>query len=191
MPLTEDKRLSAKDIIGNRKKLVQWQDQYYEHMAERYPDLCRGEAAARTGRTHMNVQEFKAFTRDIRKMSKIADKVEALMNGANLLNSKGRLEQLVPLVRDLLVRFGKMKTQLAQYQEAFTTIIAENEQLKKENRSMEDERRQRNQHDMDSGTAIHQLEQKCQRYEKQLAVIPPEVLAQYTRQTSKQHKMDR
>lgn len=61
----------------------------------------------------MNVQEFKAFTRDIRKMSKIADKVEALMNGANLLNSKGRLEQLVPLVRDLLVRFGKMKTQLA------------------------------------------------------------------------------
>lgn len=28
VPLTEDKRLSAKDIIGNRKKLVQWQDQY-------------------------------------------------------------------------------------------------------------------------------------------------------------------
>ena len=191
VPLTEDKRLSAKDIIGNRKKLVQWQDQYYEHMAERYPDLCRGETAARTGRTHMNVQEFKAFTRDIRKMTKIADKVEALMNGANLLNSKGRLEQLVPLVRDLLVRFGKMKTQLAQYQEAFTTIIAENEQLKKENCILEDERRQRNRHDMDSRTAIHQLEQKCQRYEKQLAVIPPEVLAQYTRQTSKQHKMDR
>ena len=61
----------------------------------------------------MNVQEFKAFTRDIRKMSKIADKVESLLDGANLLNSKGRLEQLVPLVRDLLVRFGKMKTQLA------------------------------------------------------------------------------
>lgn len=156
-----------------------------------YPDLCRGEAAARTGRTHMNVQEFKAFTRDIRKMTKLADKVEALINGANLLNSKGRLEQLVPLVKDLLVRFGKMKTQLAQYQEAFTTIIAENEQLKKENCILEDERRQRNRHDMDSRTAIHQMEQKCQRYEKQLAAIPPEVLAQYTRQTSKQHKMDR
>lgn len=119
----------------------------------------------------MNVQEFKAFTRDIRKMTKLADKVEALINGANLLNSKGRLEQLVPLVRDLLVRFGKMKTQLAQYQETFTTIIAENEQLKQENCILEDERRQRNRHDMDSRTAIHQLEQKCQRYEKQLAVF--------------------
>ena len=63
--------------------------------------------------------------------------------------------------------------------------------MKQKNRSLEDERRQRNRHDMDSRTAIHQLEQKCQRYEKQLAAIPPEVLAQYTRQTSKQHKVDR
>ena len=81
----------------------------------------------------MTVQEFKNFTKEIRQMAKLADKVEALLNGVNLLNGKSRLEQLVPLVKDLLLRFGKMKTQLGQYQEAFTSIMEENEQLKKAN----------------------------------------------------------
>jgi hypothetical protein len=61
-------------------------------MSARYPELCRGESAAQTERTHMTVQEFKEFTKDIRKMTKLADKVEVLLSGANLLNSKSRLE---------------------------------------------------------------------------------------------------
>lgn len=184
VPLTKDKRLSAKDIIGNRKKLVQWQDAYYEYMSARYPELCRGEAAAQTGRTHMTVQEFKNFTKEIRKMAKLADKVEALLNGVNLLNGKSRLEQLVPLVKDLLLRFGKMKTQLGQYQEAFTSIMEENEQLKKANEKLDSTYRQYHSRDFNNISAIQQLEQRCLRYEKQLSAIPAEVIAQY----SQQHK---
>lgn len=45
-------------------------------------------------------------------MTKLADKVEVLLSGANLLNSKSRLEQLVPMVKDLLLRFGRMKPSL-------------------------------------------------------------------------------
>ena len=30
VPLTEDKRLSAKDIVGNKKKLTQWQDDFWK-----------------------------------------------------------------------------------------------------------------------------------------------------------------
>ena len=31
VPLTEDERLSAKEIVGNKKKLTQWQDRFWEH----------------------------------------------------------------------------------------------------------------------------------------------------------------
>ena len=31
IPLTEDERLSAKEIVGNKKKLTQWQDRFWEH----------------------------------------------------------------------------------------------------------------------------------------------------------------
>ena len=53
VPLTADKRLSAKEIVGNKKKLTQWQDRFWEHMVKKYPDLERGESASKTGRDHI------------------------------------------------------------------------------------------------------------------------------------------
>ena len=39
VPLTADGRLSAKEIVGNKKKLTQWQDKFWEYMVLKYPDL--------------------------------------------------------------------------------------------------------------------------------------------------------
>ena len=63
VPLTEDKRLSAKDIAGNKKKLTQWQDKYWEHMVKKYPTLERGETASETGRKHIPTRVFKQMSR--------------------------------------------------------------------------------------------------------------------------------
>ena len=52
VPLTEDKRLCAKEILGNKKKLTWWQDEYWKYMVEKHPELERGESASRTGRDH-------------------------------------------------------------------------------------------------------------------------------------------
>ena len=38
-PLTADGRLSAKEIVGNKKKLTQWQDRFWEHMVKKIPRL--------------------------------------------------------------------------------------------------------------------------------------------------------
>ena len=53
VPLTADKRLCAKEIVGNKKKLTEWQDAYWKHMVKKYPNLERGESASKTGRTHI------------------------------------------------------------------------------------------------------------------------------------------
>lgn len=45
VPITPDGRLSAKDILGNRKNLTKWQDDFWEFMVKKYPDLERGESA--------------------------------------------------------------------------------------------------------------------------------------------------
>lgn len=52
VPLTEDGRLSAKDIMGNKKKLTWWQDEFWKHIIKKFPDLERGESAILTGRDH-------------------------------------------------------------------------------------------------------------------------------------------
>ena len=56
VPLTADGRLSAKEIIGNRKNLVRWQDEFWQHMVKQYPELERGESASQTGREHIQAE---------------------------------------------------------------------------------------------------------------------------------------
>ena len=59
VPLTEDNRLCAKEIIGNRANLTKWQDDFHAYMVEKYPDLERGESASKTGRKHIPTRLFK------------------------------------------------------------------------------------------------------------------------------------
>ena len=71
VPLTEDGRLSAKEIVGNKKKLTQWQDRFWEHMVKKYPDLERGESASETGRDHIPPRVFKEMTRLTKQKAKL------------------------------------------------------------------------------------------------------------------------
>ena len=81
VPITEDGRLSAKDIVGNKKKLTQWQDDYWSYMVKKYPDLERGESASETGRTHLPPRIFKQATR----MHRLEQKLKELLSSIILL----------------------------------------------------------------------------------------------------------
>ena len=62
VPLTRDKRLSAKEILGNKKSMIRWQDDFYACMAERWPELERGTPAVETKRRHLTPQWYKKVT---------------------------------------------------------------------------------------------------------------------------------
>ena len=68
VPLTEDGRLSAKDIMGNKKKLTWWQDEFWKHMVKKFPDLERGESASLTGGMDM-LSAFSAAGYDLHAMA--------------------------------------------------------------------------------------------------------------------------
>ena len=62
VPLTKDNRLSAKEVIGGRDKLVEWQDKFHDHMAVEFPDLERGQSATVTRRKHIPTWLFLICT---------------------------------------------------------------------------------------------------------------------------------
>ena len=62
VPLTKDGRLSAKEILGNKKNMIRWQDDFYACMAERWPELERGTPAVETKRKHLTPQWYKKVT---------------------------------------------------------------------------------------------------------------------------------
>ena len=129
VPLTADGRLSAKDIVGNKKKLTWWQDKFWEHMVQKYPDLERGESASQTGRDHIPPRIFKEMTR----LNKQRQKLEELLTGIGPLNSKKRAAEISKLLDGYIPAVEKMHTQLKKYNVAFTKTATENKRLKKKN----------------------------------------------------------
>ena len=97
VPLTADKRLSAKEIVGNKKKLTQWQDRFWEHMVKKYPDLERGESASETGRDHIPPRLFKEAVR----LNRMKEQILKLMTDTNLLKA-------IPHKERTAKRLGKM-----------------------------------------------------------------------------------
>ena len=127
VPLTADGRLSAKEIVGNKKKLTLWQDKFWEHMVQKYPDLERGESASQTGRDHIPPRIFKEMT----QLNKQRQKLDELLSGINPLNSKKRAAEISKLLDGYIPAVEKMHTQLSKYGVAFTQTKSENKRLKK------------------------------------------------------------
>ena len=134
VPLTEDGRLSAKDIMGNKKKLTWWQDEFWKHMVKKFPDLERGESASQTGRDHIPPRVFKEMTR----LTKQKNKLEDLLAGINPFNAKGRAEEICKILDTYLPSVEKMDTLLRKYGVAFTKTASENKKLKTKNAELEE-----------------------------------------------------
>ena len=133
VPLTPDGRLSAKEIVGNKKKLSWWQDKFWEHMVVKYADLERGESASQTGRDHIPPRIFKEMTR----LNKQRQKLEELLTGIGPLNSKKRAAEISKLLDGYIPAVEKMQTQLKKYNVAFTETATENKRLKKKAAELE------------------------------------------------------
>ena len=133
VPLTADGRLSAKEIVGNKRKLTQWQDRFWEHMVKKYPDLERGESASETGRDHIPPRVFKEMTR----LTKQKAKLEELLSGVNAFNAKGKAAEIGAFLDKYIPAVEQMHTTLKKYNTAFTVTTAENKKLKKKTEQLE------------------------------------------------------
>ena len=128
VPLTEDKRLSAKEIVGNKKKLTWWQDEFWKHMVRKYPDLERGESASETGRTHIPPRLFKEAVH----LNRMKDQIMAILNDSNPFNKKSKAEELETLLDKYVPGVEAMRTKLKKYDKTYKELTAENAELEKE-----------------------------------------------------------
>ena len=133
VPLTPDGRLSAKEIVGNKKKLSWWQDKFWEHMVLKYPDLERGESASQTRRDHIPPRVFKEMTR----LTKQKAKLEELLAGIGAFNAKSRAAEIAALLDQYIPAVEQMHSTMKKYQVAFTETTVENKKLKQENAQLE------------------------------------------------------
>ena len=186
VPLTEDGRLSAKDIVGNKKKLTQWQDEFWEHMVEKYPDLERGQSASETGRNHIPPRLFKQMTR----LTKQKEKIDALISDANFFNSKGKIDEVAKLLDKYIPAVAKMDTELKKYRVGYAQLERKNKSLEKQNERLT-EQLEEEQHE----SILKKMEDMRLRRDYDAAValldrIPKEVLDKQTGRTGGNRHMN-
>jgi len=169
VPLTPDKRLSAKEIAGNSKKMVWWQDEFWAYMVKEFPTLQRGDSAKSTRRKHIPTQLFKQATRLNTLMAEVCDLIRQL----NPLNKK----TLMPIIEQKL---SKLFGGATSFQMELKKILRENKSLKTEVGGLEQQLAANTKsvlEELQKKQRLLELEEK----ERLLANIPPEIVEKYNK----------
>ena len=176
VPLTADGRLSAKEIVGNKKKLTQWQDRFWEHMVKKYPDLERGESASETGRDHIPPRLFKEAVH----LNQMKEQILKLMTDTNLLNKKSKMEELEALLDKYVPATEALRTKLRKYDKAYKALSDENSALEAELQTAKDASKERIADRLKYGKTEQEL---CELHAL-IDNMPPEIVAAYRRKTT-------
>ena len=180
VPLTVDGRLSAKDIIGNKKKLTQWQDEFWKHMVKKYPDFERGESASETGRTHIPPRLFKEAVR----LNRQKEKITRLLSEITPLNAKKKSTEIESILDDYIPSVEKLMTRMKKANSAV-------KELKKEIAALEQEldgSKASVQRQLELARKLQEfeaLQQTVQDLEDEIAAIPPEIREKYNTKTER------
>ena len=186
VPLTADGRLCAKEIVGNKKKLTQWQDRFWEHMVKKYPDLERGESASETGRDHIPPRVFKQMAR----LTKQAERLDMLLSDVKLSNYKERTAQVMAFLDKYIPDVAAMETQMKKYHKCFTTAEAEKAVLKAENESLADKLEKSQQQSTLKKLQDAKLQSDYEAAQAVLERIPPDIIKAYTQRGNRERKVD-
>ena len=176
VPLTEDKRLSAKEIVGNKKKLTWWQDEFWKHMVKKYPDLERGESASETGRTHIPPRLFKEAVH----LNRMKEQIMAILNDSNPFNKKAKAEELEALLDKYIPGVEVMRTKLKKYDKTYKKLTEENAELEKKLSSASKESVRKK---LEISQKLNELDE----LRRTVDAIPDEVIRAYSAQRSAHH----
>jgi len=187
VPITKDGRLSAKEVLGNKAAFCKWQDDF-DRMHSFYPDLQRGLPAAVTGRKHIPPYLFRAAE----NVSKSYDAINQSLQSVNVFNAGKKRDEAIRSLGEYLPDCYK----LIEQSHSVDSYITELEQKIKElQRSIEnanqsarnayaDTRALQNQLFLEQEKA-KQLRRECDKAQKIIDKIPPEIKEQITKKSKK------
>ncbi len=182
IPLSEDNRLTAKEIIGNQARLSEfWQNGFYEHMHEKYENIERGESAKVTHRKHIPVWLYKKAEH----LDKMYSEVETILSNIGIFNAKGKSEEALTLLREWAKEGEYFSSKVKETTQHIDCLEKEIENL---NEKVASERRsvvQLSQYNENTNREIEKyktdkylLERQVERYKRLVEKIPPEIMSQ-------------
>ena len=166
--------------IGNKKKLTQWQDEFWKHMVKKYPDFERGESASESGRDHIPPRVFKEAVR----LNRQKEKITRLLSEITPLNAKKQSSEIESILTDYIPSVEKLMTRMKKANSAV-------KELKKEIAALEQEldgSKASVQRQLELARKLQEfeaLQQTVNELEDEIAAIPPEIREKYNAKTER------
>ena len=161
-PITEDGRLSAKEILGNRAQLSKWQDEFHAHMSKAFPVLQRGESFLVTKRRHIPTWLFKQSV----DLTRQQQAIEKAVSEIGMMNAGKKWEEILDIVGPFFARLENHLGQMKKYQATIDYLTQENTGLKKKVRDATGIEKQ---------LEILQLKKENEQLRRFMQRIPPEL----------------
>lgn len=169
-PITEDRRLSAKDLLGNPKTMSKHQDNFYNFMHEKFPELDRGISAIETMRKHVPTWVLKQAP----QMDKLFAKIDKAIDNINLLNVKTQKESARKLLARMLPKAKKYAAEVEKIGNYINYCEQKIETLEQQVEDVQGRNSELN-------ARMLRLVNDNQRYKSILDRIPPDIIDEFTR----------
>lgn len=108
VPITEDNRLSAKDINKGPAGMKEWQDKFHAHIVQQYPDIDRGKPKRETHRQHIPTYLFKLAN----GLYAHYDELCAAINSIGMVGNAKKKEEAIALLGRFAPEMAQLKVQM-------------------------------------------------------------------------------
>ena len=118
VPITPERKLSSKTLMGGPKGMEKLQDDFHEHMSKKYPDLTRGISKKITKRRHISPQMYKQAA----ALYEHYDQILAAINDIGMIGNAKAKEEAIELLGRYAPDLVKVKEQLASTEKYIQTL---------------------------------------------------------------------
>lgn len=173
VPLTKDKRLSAKEVLGNRLDMVRWQDEFYEHMSLGWPALERGQPAAETRREHIPIQVFKQAQR----LDGEAQRIRNALDSVTAFNVGKKRTEAMEILREWLPSAESFTAQIKSVDKYINELETAASGSADKLRTLEETASEKGAKLTMTNVEIKRLQAQLKKQKALLDQVPPDVLA--------------
>lgn len=177
VPLTKDNRLSAKEVMGGRDKLIQWQDKFHDYMAQEFPQLERGQAAAVTKRKHVPTWLYKQAHR----LSDEMVQIQRELKNIGALNAGKQREKILTLLTKWYPEVNAFEAKLKPYDDQIRLL---EQRAREQHGDAERAQWRAEQEHQENLSLIHELRE----YQDFIDSIPEDVLEELRRRYEMQQE---
>ena len=180
-PITQDGRLSAKEVIGDRNRLTKWQDDYFGYMVKAYPDLERGESASETHRRHIPTRVFKQAVRLTKQMAAI----QAALDGINPFNAGRKRDEVIALLKKFFPGMEDFEKQARKYKREIKQLETDKAGLEQKAAALEKRAEASEKSKFSQRIEEAQLQADYNNLKRFVDTLPPEIVRQAQQQQRK------